>query len=407
MNWLAPFPVIVPAADKAHLVASRSYLTYGKSELQDKLDRNPYSYLHIINPAGTKKASERRGSDGFFRLVKDRYDSFCESGWLQKSAEEVLVIYRQSGPDHECTGIVGALSIDGIQAGRLKLHEQTLDKRERLFERYLKVVECHAEPILCMFPDGESAGNKMRNAIQKWTQSQPPQLDFSTTDRIRHTAWILDSAISKDLSEEFEAIKDIYLADGHHRVASSLRLAEKFPGQKAKQQVLSYVVPESEIKIRGFHREVCESNWNASDWERAFSEHASSFDWQRVTSHDSAPNQLGIIQVHSSTGNWILRRKDFDKDQVDAEALQQTLFERSLGIADARNDERLTYIPGTKTTDELAMYVQRNPGAVLFELAPVSTEQIKATADRGAFLPPKSTWVEPKLRSGLFIHEIR
>lgn len=407
MNWLAPFPVIVPAADKAHLVASRSYLTYGKSELQDKLDRNPYSYLHIINPAGTKKAAERRGSDGFFRLVKDRYDSFCETGWLQKSADEVLVIYRQSGPDHECTGIIGALAIEGIQAGRLKLHEQTLDKRERLFERYLKVVECHAEPILCMFPDRDKTGQKTRKSIETLTQSQPPQLDFSTTDRIRHTAWILDSAASKELSEEFEAINAIYLADGHHRVASSLRLAEKFPGQKAKQQILSFVVPESELKIRGFHREVREFKWSASDWERAFSEHASGFDWHRVDSHVSAPNQLGTIQIHSSVGNWILRRKDFNKDQVDAEALQQTLFEQSLGIIDARNDERLTYIPGTKTTVELAMHVQQNPGTVIFELAPVSTEQIKSTADRSAFLPPKSTWVEPKLRSGLFVHEIR
>ena len=119
MTWFNPFRILVPSKDKPHLVASRSYVSYGKAELQDKLDRNPYSYLHVINPAGTGKAPFKRGSEAFYGLVRERFESF-EQGWFTADDEPSFAIYRQASEHHTCTGVVGILSVDGIRQGRLK-----------------------------------------------------------------------------------------------------------------------------------------------------------------------------------------------------------------------------------------------------------------------------------------------
>jgi len=406
LNWFNPFRLIVPASDKPHLVASRSYLSYSKAELQDKLDRNPYSYLHVIHPAGSKTASAKRGTEAFYRLVRERLDGFIKSGWLQESQKERLAIYRQTTETHVCTGIIGTLSIEGIRNGRLKLHEQTLEKRERLFAKYLGIVGCHAEPVLCVYPDEPESGAAVTADIAGWTRSHAADMDFSTTDRIRHTIWILDEQTSIALANRMEAIPSLYLADGHHRVASSLRLEEQHLSAAGKQHVLAYAVPESELIIRGYHREVSMPNWTAADWENAFDQCGQSWSWKRKQNDHESPIQPGIINVHHQTGSWILQWIGEESMEVDASRLQRELFESVLGITDARNDTRLRYLPGTLDEQALLARATQNSGCAVFELHPVLSSQLKATADAGEFFPPKSTWIEPKLRSGLFIHQI-
>lgn len=406
MNWFNPFRLIVPSSDKPHLVASRSYLSYGKAELQDKLDRNPYSYLHVIHPAGSKTASAKRGTEAYYRLVRERFDEFIRKGWFQESQEECLAIYRQTTETHECTGIIGTLSIEGIRDGRLKLHEQTLEKRERLFAKYLGIVGCHAEPILCVYPDEPETGAKMTVAMQDWTRSHAADMDFSTTDRIRHTIWILDHETSRTFAHRMEAIPSLYLADGHHRVASSLRLADQQPNAAGKRHVLTYAVPESELIIRGYHREVSMANWTAADWENAFDQCRQNWSWKRTPLGHNGPNHPGEIHVHHQDESWVLQWIGAESSEVDASRLQHELFEKVLGITDARNDVRLRYLPGTFNTEALTERAAQNAGCAIFELHPVLSSQLKATADAGGFLPPKSTWIEPKLRSGLFVHQI-
>lgn len=406
MNWFNPFRLIVPASDKAHLVASRSYLSYGRAELQDKLDRNPYSYLHVIHPAGSKTATAKRGSEAYYHLVRNRYEDFLKAGWLRALNGQRLAIYRQTTDSHTCTGLVGTLAVDGIRAGRLKLHEQTLEKRERIFAKYLGVVGCHAEPILCMYPDQRGAGASARARIQAWSETHAPDFDFSTTDRIRHSVWILDVSSSLELSNAFEPIESLYLADGHHRVASSLRVAEKHPDTESKQHVLAFAVPESELIVKGYHREIILPDWGPDEWETAFKRCSDQWTWARCDAHEQAPAVPGTMNVHHSGMQWSLTWKDSAMNEVDAERLQRVFFEPILGIHDARTDARIGYLPGTWSTAELQRQVKEQADRAIFELHPVLTNHIKRTADAGGFLPPKSTWIEPKLRSGLFIHEI-
>lgn len=409
MTWFNPFRIVVPAPDKPHLVASRSYLSYGKAELQDKLDRNPYSYLHVINPAGTGKSPAKRGSEAFYRLVRQRFESFLADGWLQAQEAPAFAIYRQTTETHVCTGVVGVLGMHSLENGRLKLHEQTLEKREKLFAKYLDTVGCHAEPILCMYPDAGEAGQGVSAWMAEWTDQHRPEMDFSTTDRIRHTVWMVQAEQAAEFPELLNALEALYLADGHHRVASSRRLAEKHPNEPAKQGVLAFAVPASELIIRPYHRILEHGEWEADQWEAAFDSLGDCLQWQRLDEQAEAPADVGIIHVHTPCASWSLQWNDslLNRGDVDAELLQTHIFERVFRVVDARNDPRLAYVPGTWSSSELKAHIDKHRNRALFELHAVTPEQLMATADAGGFLPPKSTWIEPKLRSGLFIHEIQ
>ena len=408
MTWFNPFRILVPSKDKPHLVASRSYVSYGKAELQDKLDRNPYSYLHVINPAGTGKAPFKRGSEAFYGLVRERFESFVAKGWLTADDEPSFAIYRLASEHHTCTGVVGILNVDGIRQGRLKLHEQTLEKREKLFAKYLDTVGCHAEPVLCMYPDGDAQGTDAATWMEAWTAAHRPDMDFSTTDRIRHTVWLVRAGEASDLEPLLNAIPAMYLADGHHRIASSLRLAEKYPDAHSKQHVLAYAVPASQLAIRPYHRVLRHPGWDVARWEEAFDTVSDCLSWQRIEAGAPAPSSVGHVHVHTAEQSWALAwNKGLQTaGAVDADLLQEHLFQRIFGISDARNDPRLKYAPGTLDSAGLKAEYAGQPGQTLFELHSVTPEQLMHTADRGGFLPPKSTWIEPKLRSGLFIHDI-
>jgi uncharacterized protein (DUF1015 family) len=409
LTWFNPFRILVPSKDKPHLVASRSYVSYGKAELQDKLDRNPYSYLHIINPAGTGKAPFKRGSEAFYGLVRERFESFVAKGWLTADDEPSFAIYRQASEHHTCTGVVGILSVDGIRQGRLKLHEQTLEKREKLFAKYLDTVGCHAEPVLCMYPDGDAQGKDTAAWLDSWTAAHLPDLDFSTTDRIHHTVWLIRASKASDFEPLLNAIPAMYLADGHHRIASSLRLAEKHPDAPSKQHVLAYAVPASQLAIRPYHRVLRHPGWDVARWEEAFDSLKDYLSWQRIAEDAPAPRAVGCIHVHAPGQSWALAWNEELRiaGTVDAEVLQTHVFKPLFGIEDARNDARLSYAPDTLDPAALKAKYATPSDQVLFELPAVTPEQLMHTADRGGFLPPKSTWIEPKLRSGLFIHEIQ
>ncbi len=407
MNWIRPFTLIAPPADKSHLVASRSYLTYSKAELRDKLERNPYSYLHVINPTGIGSSKVKRGTVPFFEHVRKRYLDFKSMGWLQLKGKNCIAIYRQSSEEHACTGIIGSLSLEGIRSGHLKLHEQTLKRREQLFAKYLHTVQCNAEPVLCAFDDGSiPEADAIQNRLTQHTDKRA-DLDFTTTDQIRHSVWILSEEESTDLAAAVQELSPLYLADGHHRVASSLALDSLDGATQHSSSLMAYIIPESQLLIRGYHRELIDVAWSAEHWDAALQRLQPYITAERISRTElSKPKAVGIAHLHTSGQSWVLSLRECSVDRVDAEIIQNRIFEGLFGIEDVRNDPKLRYIPGTMDSHQLIEHSDSRTESAIFEMHPVGTDQIKATADRGGFLPPKSSWVEPKLRSGLFIHEI-
>lgn len=403
MKGLRLFRIILPSKDKAHLVASRSYLSYSKAELRDKLLRNPYSYLHVINPDGQQKIDAKRGTQWFFQQVKKKFNAFVEYGWLQPSHEPTIAVYRQTSSSGSCTGVVGLIDMKFIEQGKLKKHEQTLKIRESLFTSYLEEVGCNAEPVLCAFPEDNLASTQLTAHLTA-IASAPSDFDFSTTDCIRHTIWILKPEQAEQLSAVSSQLSELYIADGHHRVASSIALAKQSPDDSNKQGILAYAIPESEVVIRGYHREVVKSNRPLHDWTALFATLKNECKCEPLTAPFNAPESPGIIHVHTAHGSWKWTLHEAFSEGVDTDWLFQSILRPFFDISDARNDPRLKYLPGTLTSSELSSRILKYPDRCIFEMHPILMSKIKSIADTGGTLPPKSTWIEPKLRSGLFIH---
>ena len=403
MNWLRSFRIILPSKDKAHLVASRSYLTYSKAELRDKLERNPFSYLHVINPDGQQKIEAKRGTKAFFQLVKKEFHAFLKSGWLESSNESTIAVYRQASPSGICTGIVALMDLKSIEEGKLKLHEQTLKKREKLFASYLEEVGCNAEPVLCAYPENNLASTQLTAHLAA-IASGPSDFDFSTTDRIRHTIWLMSPEQASELTAVASQLPALYLADGHHRVASSIELRKRSPEEANKQGLLTYVIPESELIIRGYHREVIKTERSLNAWNALFVQLQDQFECTPLEFPYDAPASPGIVHVHNAHGSWKWTLREEMARGIDAGWLNEAVLKPHFDIGDARKDPRLKYLPGTWTSEQLRARVAQHLDRCVFELHPVLMDQIKAVADAGGTLPPKSTWIEPKLRSGLFIH---
>lgn len=396
-----PFRLVQPPRHLAHLVASRSYLSYDKSELQDKLERNPYSYLQVINPDAKKEVKGKRGTKPFFRAVRDEYDEFLAKGWLEGTDGPGYVIYRQTTPEKTYTGIVCVLDLERAKDGDIKIHEQTLESREELFVEYLENVGFHAEPILCARKTGHPGESKVDLCIDEIIAGSPATCDFSTTDRIRHSIWWVNKDVDHGLSEALAEMDKVYLSDGHHRLASSLKLMHRYSNEPGVDRILAFVIPAEELNILGFHREVL--NWKG-DVKKLLAQITALDSVLKVSKLDSVSDepQIGEIDVMiGGEAHRIVLKRDNSGNRIDAQWLGEEVIEKVLGITDPRNNPDLKYIPGTESREDIV----KREGNLVFCLHPIPVDQITNTADEGGHLPPKSTWVEPKLRSGLFVYE--
>jgi uncharacterized protein (DUF1015 family) len=392
-----PFRLLRPASDKVHLVASRSYVTYSTEELRDKLERNPFSYLHVINPHSSDPeahaSAPERGSEAFFGDVRSEFHRFLERGWLVAEDAPTVAIYRQETEEFRCTGWIVVLDASAVADGILRLHEQTLEARESLFARYLSVVGCQAEPVLVARPEG-AVPNAALDAGLRAIERERPDFDFSTADRVRHTVWMCGPRTAQAFADGLSALDALYLADGHHRVASTLQVPEA-------GGLLAYIIPEEELVVRAYHRSVVSDGLLPEDWLARLAERP---DVASIEPLGLAPLAFGEIGVLHASGQFRIQLRDSRPDRIDAGWLEEAVLQAHFGILDSRNDSRLTYIPGTEHRPDLAARAAQHPDRTYFELYPVPTFQIKSIADSGGHFPPKSTWIEPKLRSGLFLY---
>ncbi|MEC8663534.1 MAG: DUF1015 family protein [Bacteroidota bacterium] len=407
-HLMQPLAAVTPPRHMAHLVASRSYLSYRKDELLDKLKHNPYSYIQVINPDASGEVEVPRGTTPFFREVRKGYDAFKDRGWLQDAPGEEWIVYRQSKEEHSWTGVVCNLDLNLCAAGGLKTHEQTLAHREVLFASFLDEVGFHAEPILCARPDGNSDARKAQTVLDEIT-ARTPHTDFMTADGIRHEIWRTSthSETGREFAAAWQGCDTLYLADGHHRLASSQRLAEAHPDLTGAQHILAFVVPESQLTILGFHKEVSEIDMSPETWQSAL-ENLPHGEVERLEDPNGTPSRPGEIVIHHNRQVWRISRQPSCPLPTDADYVQQHLLSGTLGIKDPRDDKRLRHLPEPQRPEgDWASRAHAHPDRVLILMHPLPFGHIRAVADQNGTLPPKSTWVEPKIRSALFIHQFR
>ncbi|MGB5822305.1 MAG: DUF1015 domain-containing protein [Saonia sp.] len=410
MAIIKPFKAIRPTKDKAVFVASRSYEEYSKKELEATLSFNPFSFLHIINP-GFKFHKKLKGEERF-KLVHSRYLEFLEENILMKDAQDSFYLYKVAKGNASCCGLFCGTSTLDYQNNVIKKHENTLQKRETLFANYLKTVGFNAEPVLMTYTDTDEISKILKEETKK-----EPEYQFTTTDRVSHYLWVISNGKTiKDLQSAFSAIDSLYIADGHHRSASSHLLAqtskENNPAHTGKEPYnffMSYLIPESEIKIYEFNRMVKDLNGLSKEEFLIRLDEFFRIKNQGNILYKPTKKHHFSMYLDGEFYSLYLRKKVYTfsdpLSELDTQILFKTILEPVLGIKDLRNDKRIQYGYGKYNVIKMKDEIDKGKFAVGFSLVPITVDEIKAIADEGMVMPPKSTYIEPKLRSGITIYE--
>jgi uncharacterized protein (DUF1015 family) len=410
---IIPFKGIRPAKDKVHLVASRSLDGYKIGDLKDKLEGNPYTFLHIVHPDYNDPNKTKPGSAERLQKTKRKYLEFIHEGILEQDTQAAYYIYQQIKEGNTYTGIIGCSSIDDYLNGVIKIHEQTLTEREQKLKEYLEVCDFNAEPVLFSYPN-----DKVIDTITQRTIANDATFDFTTTDRVRHKLWVLnDTKQVKEIEDRFANIPAIYIADGHHRSASSSLLGKsrkeknkKHTGNEAYNFYLGVFFPEDQLKIYDFNRVVKDLNGlSTSDFIKKLSE---KFEVQEKGKEIYKASTLHNISLYVD-GKWYsltAKKNTVDNNSpvgsLDASILTEQILSPILNIHDLKTDKRIAFVSGIRGMQELQAQVDSGKMKAAFGLFPVAMAQLKLIADTNNIMPPKSTWVEPKMRSGLVIYSL-
>ncbi|MCH2223835.1 MAG: DUF1015 domain-containing protein [Crocinitomicaceae bacterium] len=408
MAKIRPFKAIRPTRDKVHLVAARPYYSYKKNVLEAKLEDNPFTFLHIISPEFGLDKTDRPDQKERFGPVSDRYADFIARGILTQDDSAQFYIYRQTKNGHAFTGLIGAASIDEYRSDKIKKHEATITSREELFTDYLNQVGYNAEPVLLSYQGNERIDTLFENSINK-----RPEYEFTTTDLVTHELWTLSSDQSDQFQNAFESVPDLYIADGHHRSASSVRLQNLRSSNEVSFQnensFLAYMIDERRLKIFEFNRLIKGLNGHTTEEILTLLEENYKISPLTEKSKPSREHQITMcIQ-----GDWYsleckqqILCSNHPVNSLDPQILTDTILDPILGVKDLKINKRVTFISGTQPLSKVERKIEEKEFDIGFILFPVTMDQVKRVADHQMIMPPKSTWVEPKMRSGLTIYNI-
>ncbi len=411
MAKIIPFRAVRPTRDKVSLIASRSYESYTPAEREARLRDNPFSFLHIVNP-GYRYHKETTGKERY-NLVRNRYQEFKEDINFIQDENPSFYIYKIVNRDGlEFNGIVAAASAKDYEDNVIKKHEDTLEYKEILFEKYLKTVGFNAEPVLLTYPD-----NDVLDSLIKTVMRDRAEYEFTTTYRDTHYLWNIDDKnIIRQITEEFAAMESLYIADGHHRSASSYLLAKDLgsenkdhTGEEAYNFFMSYLIPESDLKIYEFNRLVKDLNGLSKESFLIQLDSMFRIENRGLEYYKPSKKHHFSMYLDGEFYSLYLRKNNYTinnaLDALDTQILFTTILNPILGIEDVRNDQRISYTHGKNDLAYVKMLVDNSDFTVGFGLLPVTTDEMKQIADEGLKMPPKSTYIEPKLRSGVTIYE--
>ena len=409
MSKIIPFKAVRPTRDKAYLVSSRPSYSYKKKHLESKLEGNPYTFLHVINPEFREDDSTKPNTVERFEKVRDKYDEFKSLGYFTQDEVPAIYIYRQITPTNTYIGIIAAASVDDYLNGKIKVHEHTLSQREEMFKKYLNVCKFNAEPVLLTYKDNEDIDALLEKYIN--TRSE---YEFTNTREIKHDLWIVsDQKDIAALQDAFTNVEHSYIADGHHRVSSSALYTQSqrekgYNGDEDFNYFMAFYIAESKLRIFGYNRTV--SSLNDLTSEEFLLQIEKSFTLTKST-EAYHPKSLHNLSMYFGESWYSLTIKDefIDNENpvgcLDAQLLSTLVLSPILGIHDLKTDNRVNFIEGTKGMEALQESVDSNIAKVAFGFFPVSIDQLKRVADTNNIMPPKSTWIEPKIRSGLTVFE--
>ena len=411
MPKIIPFKAVRPTRDKISLVAARSYEAYSKKGLKSRMKSNPYSFLHIVNP-GYKYHKKLSGQERF-KLVRNRYQEFKEDGIFMQ--EETPAFYAYKIVDRENNsffGFVAGASADDYKNNRIKKHEDTIAHREELFKEYLDEVGFNAEAVLLTYPDNDTLA-----AILEEKSKERAEYEFTTTHKDTHYLWpIQDEKSIQVIQDSFKAMEHLYIADGHHRSASSSLLAQEHQEKDPNPQenspynfFMSYLIPESHLIIKEFNRLITDLNGLSKEEFLVQLDNFYRIENRGDIPYNPSKKHHFSMYIDGEFYSLYLRKNMYEfsnsLEALDTHILQKTILEPILGIKDIRTNKRIAYTQGKKDITYVKGLVDEGTYSVGFGMLPITIDELKKVADEGYTMPPKSTYIEPKLRGGVTIYE--
>ena len=411
MAIIKPFQCVRPNKEDAHLVAALPYDVYSRKEAVEVTKENPKSFLNIDRPETQFSPETDMYDEKVYQKAKEMLQQWIADGTFVKDGRNAYYIYELTMAGRSQTGIVACSSVDDYEKSIIKKHEKTREEKEIDRIRHVDTTNAQTGPIFLAY-----RSNEIINGIVAEKTGGEPLYDFTSEDGIRHCVWeVADQEDTGAIEKAFAAVPATYIADGHHRAASAVKVAQKrraenpeYTGDEDFNYFLSVLFPDDQLMIMPYNRVV--KDLNGMTEEELLEKIKGSFAVECMGERACTPMEKGTFGMYLG-GNWYaLKADDSLKSEdpvkgLDVSILQDHLLAPVLGIGDPRVDVRIDFIGGIRGLKELEKRCNEDM-KVAFSMYPTSIGELFDVADANLLMPPKSTWFEPKLRSGIFIHPL-
>jgi len=412
MVKVKPFAAVRPPKNMVAEVASRPYDVLNSAEA--KSEAGEKSLLHIIKPEIDFDPIADEHSQEVYDKAVENFKLWQKKGWLAQDEKEMYYVYAQTMEGRTQYGLVVGASVEDYLTGKIKKHELTRKDKEEDRMIHVRIQDANIEPVFFAYPDNQEINEIVANIVK----SKDAEYDFTAEDGFGHHFWLIDDdAVIARITAIFSQIPAFYVADGHHRTAAAALVGEEkrknnpnHTGNEEYNFFMAVVFPESHLKIIDYNRVV--KDLNGMEPKQFLEKLSADFEVQKIGKEIYKPESLHNFAMYLQ-GNWYsLTAKPGtfnDNDPIgvlDVTVLSNLVFDKLLDIKDLRTSKRIDFVGGIRGLAELSKRVDSGEMAAAFALYPVSMKQLIDIADTGNIMPPKTTWFEPKLRSGLAIHKL-
>ena len=378
MVKISPLSSLRPSKEFVNKVPTKAYSQYSKEEIKKEKESNKYSFLNIID---LQKEADNKTN---YTSIKNKIDDFKSRNILHINDKKSFYVYQQVSKRHTFTGLICAVSLEDYKKKKIKIHEKTIEKREILFAKYLSSTKIHAEPVLLTYSGKEYISNKMMVTHNKL-------YDFKDKEGVNHKIWKIDDHHNiKKIIDIFKKVDSLYIADGHHRMASSSR-------HKKNQICLAYILPKQQLKAYPFHRIL-----------------NSIIDYKQLIKKMSHVGEIQIIKKPKENSKniqfytnekWHIIIDDSPSKNLLVEKLMQNILKPIFKVHDERNNKKIRFAPGTQPIPIILKKLKMNE--IFFLMTTIGIDTIISIADKNRTTPPKSTFILPKIPSGLIMMELQ
>lgn len=400
-----PFKAIRPASNLADKVAELPYDVVDSNQARYLAQGNPYSYFHIDKAEIDLPQSMSPYDKAVYQKAAANLKEFLQKGWLKKDRKDNYYLYQLTMAGRSQTGLVACTSIDDYTSGKIKKHEYTRHEKEIDRMNHIRSCDANTSPIFLSYRKNAA----IQQLIQQWQESHEAMYDFTSYHEVQHKVWLLDNdTVIQELKKAFASVEALYIADGHHRTESAVKVGlEKRKEQNQSLEsdyFLSILFPEDELLIKEYNRIL-----NVDIPDDFFERLKESFTVEKAT--EKKPDTAGQMRMYMA-GNWYclkVKKEAIPTDPVgklDVSLLQNLLIAPIFDIQDVRSDQRIDFVGGIEEPEKLEELVDSQKWTVAFSMYPTKMQDLLQVADAKKIMPPKSTWFEPKLLSGLFLHDL-